>query len=154
MARYPMDPKQQIINCLQEGSVMQLASVSGENQPWVCTVYFVPDEECRLYWLSLPTERHSQELEAHSRAAVAVAYKTDQPVIGVQGEGTVSKVEDPEIVKQIMGPYIEKYGSGEQFYENFVRQTNKHHMYVFTPERFQLFDEVNFPEGSKRVWTP
>lgn len=131
---------------------MQLASASGENQPWICTVYFVPDEECRLYWLSLPNERHSRELEAHSRAAIAIAYKTDQPVIGVQGEGVVSKVEDPKIVKRVMESYIEKYDSGSRFYDNFVQKTNKHHLYVFTPERFQLFDEVNFSEDSKQVW--
>lgn len=148
-----MDPKQQIQRCLQEGKIMQVASVSGEGRPWVCTVYFVSDDSGKLYWLSLPTERHSQELEAHGHAAVAIAYKTDKPVIGVQGEGTVSRVEDAETVKRVMEPYVKKYDSGHQFYDNFVQQANQHHMYAFTPERFQLFDEVNFQEDGKQTWT-
>lgn len=132
---------------------MQLASVSDDSRPWVCTVYFVSDDAGKLYWLSLPTERHSQELEARGRAAVAVAYKIDQPVIGVQGEGAVSKVEDAETVERVMETYVKKYDSGHRFYDNFVQQANKHHMYVFTPECFQLFDEVNFPEDGKQTWT-
>jgi len=36
---------------LQDYSTMQLATVSGD-QPWVCTVRFLADENHNLYWAS------------------------------------------------------------------------------------------------------
>jgi uncharacterized protein YhbP (UPF0306 family) len=126
---------------------MQLATSKAGN-PWICTVYFVADKSLNLYWLSLPTRRHSMELMEDRRAAITVAVKLDQPVIGVQAEGFVEVVTHAGTVKGVMEKYVAKYGSGKDFYDNFVQGTNDHRMYRFTPSRFSLFDEVNYPDSS------
>jgi uncharacterized protein YhbP (UPF0306 family) len=129
---------------LQHATTMQLATVHA-GQPWVCSVWFVAVEG-KLYWLSFPSRRHSQELIADSTVAVAVAVKTDQPVVGLQAAGTAQVVADAQTVALVMERYVAKHGTGTEFLANFVAQTNKHHMYCFTPSTVVLFDEQRFPE--------
>lgn len=132
--------------CLREGKVMQIATVRA-GQPWICTVYFVANEQRQLYWLSWPSRRHSQEIAAHPKVAVAIAAKTDLPVIGVQAEGTVEEVTDVAEVAAIIPDYIARYDEGRQFLDNFRKGTHRHHLYRFTPTRIVLLDEVHFAKN-------
>jgi len=125
--------------------VMQLATVD-DGQPWICTVYFVLYEGC-FYWLSFPERRHSRELASASNAAIAIAVKQDLPVIGLQAEGDVTKVDDLEEIEAVLPFYVEKYGSGKQFVERYKAGTNHHSLYKFTPRKVMLFDEVAHPEN-------
>lgn len=147
-----MHSNQLIPKYLANAEVMQLATVHN-GQPWICSVYFVAHEN-NLYWLSLPSRRHSQELMNHDRAAVAIAVKTDMPVIGIQMEGTVSEVIDTETVGAVMAGYTKKYDTGYDFYDNYLTGTNQHHMYRFAPVGIMLFDEVNFAGNPRQVIRP
>jgi len=149
-----MDIKSLIKNYLGERKMMQIATMS-DRQPWVCTVYFAEDNSLNLYWLSLPTRRHSIEIERNNKIAVAIPVKFDtNPVIGIQAQGTASIVKEPGVVAEVMRRYIEKTGSGKDFYELFKAGKNKHQLYKFMPEKYQLFDEVNFSEDPKKEWNP
>lgn len=128
---------------------MQVATVGGE-QPWICTVYFVEDDELNLYWLSLPSRRHSLEIAKHNKTAVAVAVKRDKPVIGIQAEGEAEAVADKEVISSVMQRYVEKYNVGQQFYDNFVSGQNQHVMFRFKPRMYVLFDEVNFTDNGRQ----
>lgn len=138
---------------LGEAKMMQVATVKGD-QPWICTVYFMEDDNLNLFWLSLPTRRHSQEIASHNKIAVTVPIKFDQPVIGIQAEGTADIANKPKQIADIMKLYTNRYNAGEDFYNNFVTGKNQHLLYRFTPKRFVLFDEVNFPDDSCREWKP
>ncbi len=141
-----MTPAQLSKQYLQEARLMQLATVSAKG-PWICTVYYVVDDQYNFYWLSKPSRRHSREVAEHAGVAVAVAVKPDKPVIGIQAEGRAAIVRDAAVVRSVMDRYIEKYADGRDFYDNFVAGTNQHELYTFSPERLVLFDEVNFPGG-------
>lgn len=134
--------------------MMQIATVSGD-QPWICTVYFVEDENLNLYWLSLPSRRHSQEIAKHKKIAIAIPIKFDKnPIIGIQAEGRAEVVTDSKQVARIMKSYTERYNAGKEFYDNFVAGKNKHLLYQFKPENFVLFDEVRFPNNPRQEWKP
>lgn len=143
-----MSIEQHIRKNLSESKMMQIATV-GSAQPWICTVYFVEDEQLNLYWLSLPSRRHSAEIEANPRVAIAVPVKVDQPVIGIQAEGTAKVINDLTVVQDIMKLYVERYNAGKDFYDNFLAGNNQHRLYKFTPSQYVLFDEVNF-KGNPR----
>lgn len=128
---------------VSKAKVMQLAT-SVDDQPWACTVYFVADNQLNLYWLSFPERRHSKELAQNTKAAITMPLKTDVPVIGVSAEGRVAIVEDIDRAKQMIELYVAKYNTGNSFYENLLKGTNKHVMYQFSPQRYVLFDECNF----------
>lgn len=144
-----MDPLELIRQYLPKGRMMQIATVSGD-QPWICTVYFVEDDDLNLYWLSLPTRRHSQEIAAHSKVAVAVPIKFDKPVTGIQAEGVAEPVTDKQTIADIMRRYVDRYNSGQQFYDLFVAGQNQHVLYKFTPSKYVLFDEVTFPDDGRK----
>jgi uncharacterized protein YhbP (UPF0306 family) len=144
-----MDTNELIKQHLSHARMMQIATVSGD-QPWICTVYYVEDEQLNLYWLSFPSRRHSQEIAAHSKVAVAVPIKFDKPVIGVQAEGLAVAVTDKTVVKKTMELYSERHNSGHNFYDSFVAGTNEHMLYKFTPTKMFLFDEVSFPGGQRQ----
>jgi uncharacterized protein YhbP (UPF0306 family) len=139
-----------VMENLTAGRVMQLASVR-EGKPWIATVYFVADEVGRVYWLSYPTRRHSEDVAADAAAAVAIAVKTDQPVIGLQASGTVRVVADAETVRRVLPGYVAKYGNGADFITRFEQGTAEHRLYEFTPEEWWLFDEVHFPGGQRQA---
>ena len=136
---------------LTQGRMMQVATTA-DGKPWVCTVYYVEDERQRLYWLSLPSRRHSREIAVNKHVAIAIAVKLDKPVIGIQAEGTVEAISDKETIAQIMKLYIERYNSGYQFYDNFLAGKNEHVLYCFAPTSFVLFDEVSFPKDGRKQW--
>lgn len=144
-----MDPLELIRQYLPKGRMMQIATVSGD-QPWICTVYFVEDDDLNLYWLSLPTRRHSQEIAAHSKVAVAVPIKFDKPVTGIQAEGVAEPVTDKQTIADIMRRYVDRYNSGQQFYDLFVAGQNQHVLYKFTPSKYVLFDEMTFPDDGRK----
>lgn len=123
----------------------QLAT-SANGQPWVCSVYYVVDDELNLYWLSFPNRRHSQEIGKNNKVAITIAVKTDLPVVGLQAEGAAELVKDSKQIEKITKLYVDRYNAGQNFYNNFLEGKNKHMMYKFTPKKFTLFDEVNFPE--------
>lgn len=149
-----MQVKDLIKQYLHEGRMMQLATVAGD-QPWICTVYYMCDQDLNLYWLSFPERRHSQEVVKHPKVAAAIPIKFDtQPVIGLQLEGSVQLVQDAETVKRVMEGYTAKYNAGKDFYRNFIDGSNKHQLYKLTPQLFVLFDEKHFPQNGRQEWRP
>jgi uncharacterized protein YhbP (UPF0306 family) len=144
-----MQPLDLIRSYLPTGRMMQVATVH-DDQPWICTVYFVEDDDLNLYWLSLPSRRHSLEIAKHNKIAVAVPIKFDKPVIGIQAEGTAVAVADKELIADVMQRYVERYNSGKQFYDNFVAGKNQHVLFKFTPKKYVLFDEVSFPDDGRK----
>lgn len=137
---------------LEKAQLMQLAT-SSDNQPWVCSVYFVIDDLLNNYWLSLPTRRHSKEIKNNNMVAGTMVVKKQRPVIGVCVEGKASVVSDKITVKKIMNIYTEKYDEGHDFYENFVSGRNQHCLYSLRPKKYVLFDEVNFPKNPYKIIT-
>lgn len=148
-----MDIKKLILAHLKKAKVMQLAT-SQNNQPYICSVYFVADDDLNVYWLSFPGRQHSQQIAANPKTALTVPVKLDKPVIGVQATGNSRIFKEKEVVKTIIEKYIKKYNTGHDFYDNFLIGKNQHAMYRFIPEKFVLFDEVNFASQGKQEWQP
>ena len=131
---------------------MQVATVAYK-KPWICNVFFVVDEEDNFYWLSYPDRRHSLEIKKNQHTAIAIVIKKSLPVIGLQAEGTSEIVEDEPTVKFILEKYIEKYGEGKSFYDNFLQKKNKHFLYKFTPEKLIYLDEKNLGPEGRVTWS-
>jgi uncharacterized protein YhbP (UPF0306 family) len=147
-----MEVKDLIKKYLSQSRMMQISTVDS-NQPWICTVYYVEDEDLNLYWLSHPTRRHSKEIEKHNKVAIAVPVKFDKPVTGIQVEGSVNVVNDADQIAKVTEKYVSRHNSGKDFYDLFIAGKNQHFMYKFTPKKYKLFDENTFPEDPEKEWT-
>lgn len=134
---------------LKQTKTMQLATTI-EEKPWVCSVYFVIDDDLNIYWLSWPNRRHSQEILINSNVAACFVIKTNQPVVGVQVEGSAELIKDKKKIKVALSDYVMKYGVGEKFYELFLQNKNQHEVYRLNPKKYVLFDEANYPEAPRK----
>jgi uncharacterized protein len=138
---------------LNSCSMMQVAT-SRDNRPWVCTVYYVIDDELNMYWISTPTRRHSTEIETNTQTAVAIAvtHTPGQDVVGVQGEGNSMRVLDSDEIAHAIELYSDKYKTGAAWKHDFLAGKNEHVVYRFRPEAFVLFDELNYPDDTRKEW--
>jgi len=141
--------KRALLKHLGSAKLLQVATAA-DDRPWICTVYFVHDDELNLYWLSWPERRHSQEISKNYRVAVAVAIKHDAPVIGIQAEGRAEMVNDEATIKKVMHIYVDKHNVGKDFVKKYEAGTNHHQLYKFTPQKYVLFDEQNFSGDQAR----
>lgn len=146
-----LSPKTIIKKYLVQAKIMQLATVRN-GQPWICSLHFASDDDSNIYWITKPTTRHSQDIEANAHVAIAIAVKTDRPLIGIQVEGTAEELTDAAVLGPAMECYIEHHGTDKTFADQIVAGTNEHKLYKFTPRRFSLYDEVNFAHQAPKEW--
>jgi len=55
---------------------MTLSTADASGRPWVSPVYFTPDGDRRLLWVSSPTARHSRNIADRPDVAVAIFDST------------------------------------------------------------------------------
>ncbi len=124
---------------------MQLATVNGD-QPWCCTVYFVADDKLNLYWASLPSRRHSQEIAGHGKVAAAIPVKfvNGEKVGGIQVDGKAAEVPASEAIRPITEQYAAKFGRDAAWVDDFTAGRTEHRLYKLTPATIVIFDEENF----------
>lgn len=143
-----MNPKTVATQYLQQGRVMQIATLH-EGTPRVNSVYYVPAADMSaVYWMSEPRRRHSDDVLKDARMAGAIAIKTDWPVAGLQFTGKGSVLQDEAKLQKVIDAYNEKYhDAAKGLLERIQDGTNKHLIYELTIESLELFDGVNFPGG-------
>lgn len=127
---------------------MQLATVA-DGQPWICTVYFVYDDDFNIYWTSGRSRQHSLEILKDPKAAVTIVRDT----VGKQALqiiGNANEVADNEI-ERVHGLYQARYGKKEYDLEEMKKRNPEGRSYwMFKPKEILLWDEVNFPDAPKQ----
>lgn len=106
-------------------------ATSKDNHPWVCEVHFAYDQELNLYFRSLSSRRHSQEIAANPVVAGNIVHQHERSEypLGVYFEGTARLLSPgdeqeiaaaailerlnvaPDIIEQAKDP------AGPQFYK-------------------------------------
>ena len=145
------DIRKHVERYLSEARIMQLAT-DRDGQPWICNLHFAVDGDSNMYWLSKPTRRHSEDIVNNPRVAVAIAVKTNKPVIGIQATGVVQIVTNTHLLETVMGDYRQRHGTDASFADQIIAGTNEHKLYQFSPDSFNLFDEVNFATQPLQKW--
>lgn len=130
---------------------------SANNKPWVCEVHFAYDEDLNLYWRSLTSRRHSQEIAQNPNVAGNIVRQhglTDVPH-GIYFEGTAEQIVD-EAERQRVFPYMQKrLGTSETKLEE-ARDPNGHQFYKLTVSKWYAFGQFNGDKVDKYelAWDP
>lgn len=113
-----MDIEQIIRGYLPEVVHMSLGT-SKDNRPWVCEVHFVFDENLNLYFRSLASRRHSQEIAANPFVAGNIVRQHALGVVpaGVYFEGTAEQLETDDGRKAAFGYFKARLQKGEEILE-------------------------------------
>lgn len=148
-----MDLRTLINNYLKETKLMQLATAIN-NQPWVCNVWFVSDDDLNIYWFSSITRRHSDEVLNNNKVAgaIVIPQNPNDPPRGLQFQGVAELLEDEEEINKARSLYQEKILPSEKIDEFMSHKEKPHKFYKIKPSRFVLFDVVNFPENSRQEY--
>lgn len=145
-----VDLKELVNKYLTENTHMQLATVRN-GQPWICTLYFVADNEFNLYWTSGRDRQHSLEIVNDPRAAVTVVRDTERKQ-ALQITGNAFEVNDDDI-DRVHSLYTAKFGPKDYDLEEMKRHKPQGRGYwVFNPNAIWLWDEVNFPDSPKQKY--
>lgn len=142
--------KELIKEYLESKTDMQLATVTN-GKPWICTVYFVYDEDFNLYWTSGRSRQHSKEILADPSAAVTIVKDTKRKqALQIAGEAYEVKDDDLEQVHQL---YQQRYGQKDYDLDEMKKRTEDGRSYwMFKPTEIWLWDEVNFPDAPKQKY--
>ncbi len=76
---------------------MSLATTAGDT-PWICEVHFAYDDNLNLYFRSLRSRRHSQEVAVNSRVAgnIIDKYGLGDAAVGVYFEGDATLLKSDQ----------------------------------------------------------
>jgi uncharacterized protein YhbP (UPF0306 family) len=143
-----MDLKVLITEYLAGNKHMQLATVK-DGQPWLCTVYFVADDDFNLYWTSGRSRQHSLEILSDSKAAVTVVRDAERKQ-ALQMVGNAYEVGGSDL-DRVHGLYIDKFEPKDHDLNEMKKRGPEGRAYwVFKPTAISIWDEVNFPDSPKK----
>lgn len=113
-----------------------------DNKPWVCEVHFAYDKNFNLYFRSLSSRRHSQEIAENPHVAgnIIDLHPVDRSyVLGIYFEGKANMIEDKKektIAAQLLA---ERLHSNLNEIIDESRDPNGHQFYKITVREWSVF---------------
>ena len=131
---------------LRSQSTMALATVDEAGVPRCTPLFFVCDENLRLFWFSSPRSAHSKNCARNPVASLSVDAESRawRAIRGVQMRGSIAAVRDRKVRSGIAAEFIAKFQLDGLARLALRRCT----LYCFTPSWLRFIDNaVGF--GSK-----
>lgn len=118
---------------------MSLATSDG-TRPWVCEVHFAYDEDLNLYYRSLTSRRHSQEIAKNSRVAgnIVVQHALNEPGRGVYFEGVATLLESGEELQKAFECIKERLEEDDDILTD-AQKPDGHKFYKISVETYYVF---------------
>ena len=145
-----MSSEKSLILNLLSVSTMTLATTGSSGETHAAPVYFVADEELKLYFFSAPDSQHGQDITHNPFAAVAFYPECQgwEDIRGLQMRGEVRVVEPGPQWEAAWERYAAKFPFASQL-KDIVAQNM---LYVFLPDWIRLVDNRQ-GFGFKQEWT-
>lgn len=112
-----------------------------DNKPWVCEVHFVYDDDLNLYWRSLTSRRHSQEIAQNPRVAgnIVEQHGKGEKPRGLYFEGTAEHVGAFDESHPVYQLFIDRQGSRPTIAEESQKEDGPQ-LYKVTVADWYMFD--------------
>lgn len=113
---------------------------SSDNKPWVCEVHFAYDENLNLYFRSLTSRRHSQEIAANPNVAgnIVRQFGLDEPPLGVYFEGMAELLGAGEEQNKASECINTRLKAGDDILDQ-AKDPAGHQFYKITVNTFYVF---------------
>ncbi len=125
--------------------------------PWVCEVHFAFDNELNLYFRSLPSRRHSQEIAANPNVAgnIVKQHALSETVVGVYFEGSARLLTSVQEQKTAFQSLESRLGLDNSAIEE-ARKRDGHKFYKISVKNWYVFGRFGEPSGKKYKleWNP
>ncbi len=128
---------------------LSLATVA-EDRPWVSEVHFVYDDNLNLYFRSLESRRHSQEITTNPNVAgnIVAQHTIDEYPHAIYFEGSAQKMSDLSEIKKIEPLFKERLGREDDIAAE-AQTTDGHKFYKVTVENWYAFGKFGQEKGDK-----
>jgi hypothetical protein len=129
---------------IEANAYMTLATADGEGLPWATPVWYAPESDLSLLWISRPAARHSVNLARRPELGIAI-FDSRQPAgtgEGVYMGATATEVQDDELERavSVLSERSLRHGAGPVGRAD-VRAPAEHRLYRATAsEVFVLGD--------------
>lgn len=139
---------------LDKGALMQVATANG-SQPWLCNVWYSYDDDLNFYFISGNHRRHCEEIRNNEKVAGAIVHSTfnklGQLGRGITFEGTAEELS-PLKSGKAFDNYLKRWPKATMYItkKDILKNLTKTRFYKITPKMIVLFDEVNYPDQSRR----
>lgn len=136
----PNEIEQVIRDYLPDIIHMSLATTSGDS-PWVCEVHFAYDDSLNLYFRSLPSRRHSQEIASNPKVAgnIIIQHPPGLAPKGVYFEGTAKQLADDDELMTANDCIKKRLNPPGDILEEAKREDG-HKFYKVTVSKYYVFD--------------
>jgi uncharacterized protein YhbP (UPF0306 family) len=140
---------------LRSQTTLVLATAGENSLPRSTPLFFIADDDLRLYWFSSPSSLHSRNCARNPQASIAISKDAHrwQQIQGVQMQGSVSIVTDRSLRNKIARAYSARFQLGNLFAFTIRRSS----LYCFRPSWVRYLDnsrrfgykfELNLPADS------
>jgi len=125
---------------------MSLATVRN-NKPWVCEVHFAYDQELNIYFRSIATRRHCQEIadNPHVAGNIVRQHGLNELPHGIYFEGTAELITDEAEFPKLAKLFIDRLGVKETIIDE-AKSPDGAHFYKITVQNWAAFGKF---EGEK-----
>lgn len=132
---------------------MTIASSNKQGEPWASAVVYAFDKNSNLYFLSLPSSKHSQNIKGNKNVVVTIfdSHQLWGQGVGLQVEGWGSEVNISESAEALK-IYFDRnfpYGNSGNYKEEFTSEGSDYKFYKITPKKIWMNDPNN--EIDRRV---
>jgi 4-hydroxy-3-polyprenylbenzoate decarboxylase len=143
------DSRKETLSGLLALPAMTLATVGKDHSPHAASLYFVSDESINLYFLSIDTGQHGQDLVENNNAAVTIqpAVSDWRDIKGVQLRGRVEAVQTETEQEKAWTLYTKKF----PFVEGLKGIVTENLFFVFHPDWIRVVDNAQ-GFGHKDEW--
>ena len=144
-----VDVEQVVREFIDKTVHMSLATTNGD-KPWVCEVHFAYDEELNLYFRSLTSRRHSQEIAANANVAgnIIDKYALTDTVVGVYFEGTAELLGPGEAQQKAFACIQKRLHASDEILEE-AQTADGHKFYKISVSDWYVFGHFGGPSGEK-----
>lgn len=131
-------------------SIHMSLGTSKDNKPWVCEVHFVYDSQLNLYFRSLKSRRHSQEIALNPNVAgnIVKQHTVDEYPHAIYFEGTATIIEDDKERQKLFPLFQTRLGADGNILEE-ASQKDGHQFYKVSVTNWYAFGKFGQPSGGK-----
>jgi uncharacterized protein YhbP (UPF0306 family) len=128
---------------------LSLATVSN-SRPWVCEVHFVYDNSLNLYFRSLKSRRHSQEIANNPSVAgdIVKQHEIGEYPHAIYFEGIASILEN-ESERQVIFPHFQERLNANESILDEAKKDDGHQFYKIVVDKWYAFGKFERSYGQK-----
>jgi uncharacterized protein YhbP (UPF0306 family) len=130
-------------------SIHMSLGTSRDNKPWVCEVHFVYDQDLNLYFRSLASRRHSEEIAANPFVSgnIVKQHVAGEYPHGIYFEGSAEMMESEEERRKVFHLFTEQ-GVPEAALADAAKEDG-HKFYKITVGNWFAFGKFSGDKGQK-----